>query len=582
MRETTKRINRESVSEWMTRDVICVNSRAIVKEAFDILDNHTIFGIPVIDDDGLYLGLMSKTVIMNYISNPSVFKLPITDIMLTDSETIHFDQTIDEAARLRGGCLPVLDDVGKLVGIITRTDIIKANTSALEKVDEKVDTAETLRLILNSAYEGIVVVNSEGYIQEINDAYCRIINRKKEEVIGRQVESVIENTRLREVAQTGVEERGRIQQISGMNLVVHRIPLFKNNQPSGAIGVLIFKDISEMQEINARMNIKKNLNLQDDVRQEDILKRIIGDSDSMKRVKKLAKKAANCSSNVFISGSSGTGKEVFAKAIHDMSSFSSGKFVTVNCSAIPESLLESELFGYEEGAFTDALKGGKLGKFEMAEGGTVFLDEIGDMPFHLQAKLLRVIQERTIEKVGSIEAKKVNVRIITATHQNLNKMVQEGTFREDLYYRINVIQLRLPDLSERREDIPLFITQSMTKFCNQFHFEPKSVNPVAMRQLVAYDWQGNIRHLLNICEALVALTDGRIITEQDLPKEIRDYYYDIQLEKMGLDLTLVEEKEREVIMDLLAHYDGNKSAVARKLEINRNTLYEKLKKYELV
>lgn len=576
--------NVDPVAKWMTKEVIYIRDNETVSRAIDILDNHTIFGIPVVDEEHRFLGLMSKTVIMNYISNSSVFNLPVSQIMLVECETIHPESSIDEASGLKGGCLPVVDEAGRLVGIITRTDIIRANAFRLDEAKEQVDYAETLKLVLNSAYEGVVVVNSDGYIQEINESYCRIINRRREEVLGRNVVEVIENTRLDVIAKTGREERGHIQRIAGQDLVVHRIPIFQNKRPVGAIGMLVFKDISEMNVLYNRINVQKHQSKERQrlKQQASILDAIIGQSSEIKAAKKRAAKAAACSSNVFITGASGTGKEVFAKAIHEMSTFSEGKFICVNCSAIPESLLESELFGYEEGAFTDAKRGGKLGKFELADKGTIFLDEIGDMPFSMQAKLLRVIQERTIERVGSTEQKRVNVRIITATHRDLKKMVEEGTFREDLYYRINVISLKLPSLAERKEDISLFLTKGIEEFVQQFGFERKQLSSEATACLEAYHWPGNIRHLLNVCESLVALTDGPLIGVNDLPIEIQEYYYEQTMSLNEAKLSKVEQQEKELIRKNLLLYNGNKTLVSKELGIPRSTFYEKIKKYELV
>lgn len=582
MKKNIVRMNDDPVSKWMTQDVICIKDSQRVKDAVTILDNHTIFGIPVVDKDDHFLGLMSKTVIMNHISNPSVFNMLVTEIMMTDSEIISPEQTIEEASNLKGGCLPVVNYHGVLVGIMTRTDIIRANASLLEKVEQDIDSADTLNLVLNSAYEGIVVVNADGVIQEINEAYCQIINKKREDVIGLNVVDVIENTRLDIIAQTGVEERGHIQRISGMDLVVHRIPIMKNNKPVGAIGMLIFKNISEMQDIYSRVNLNINYqkNSHKDV-EDGILSQIIGSAPLIIDAKERARKAAACPSNVFISGSSGTGKEVFARAIHDMSSYSNGKFVCVNCSAIPESLLESELFGYEEGAFTDAQRGGKIGKFELAEGGTIFLDEIGDMPLHLQAKLLRVIQERTIEKVGSLEQKQIDVRIISATHRNLKEMIANDLFREDLYYRINVVPVNLPDLKDRREDIPIFINKFIEDFCNNFQKTPKIVSKKAMKILSAYEWPGNIRQLINVCEALVVLVNESVIDLKHLPLDIQQAANKKALVANNQQVTQIEEKEIELIQILLIKHNYNKSAVAREMGITRSTLYDKISRYQI-
>ncbi len=569
--------NNEPVSNWMTTNVITINSNATVKESIDILNNHTIFGIPVVDEHHTYLGLMSKTVLMNHITSTTVFSRPVTDIMMTDSETISPNHTMDEAANLKGGCLPVIDEHNKLVGIITRTDIIKSNAHIINRAKQNIDTAETLQLVLNSAYEGVVVVNQEGYIQEINDSYCELINLDKKSVINKHCTKVIDNTRLHIVAKNGIAERGRMQQINGVELIVHRIPIIKHNQPIGAIGILVFKDISEMQTLYSRVNQLKNQQTNSSISMNmSLANKIIGVSPNMIAAKNLAVKVARIPSNIFISGESGTGKEVFAKTIHDMSQFAKGPFVCVNCSAIPENLLESELFGYEEGAFTDASRGGKMGKFEQAENGTIFLDEIGDMPLSMQAKLLRVLQERTIERVGGSETKHINLRIISATHRDLKQMVKEGTFREDLYYRINVINLHLPPLRQRQEDIPLFLNHALEKFSLEFGLGVKQLDKEALDILITYSWPGNIRELYNVCESLVALVEETEIIKSDLPPYILEACLSNQE-----DLSPLEVEEKNIIIHLLSTHNQNKSLVAKEMAISRNTLYQKIKKYQL-
>lgn len=569
--------NNEPVANWMTTNVITIQSCTTVKESIDILDNHTIFGIPVVDEHNTYLGLMSKTVLMNHITSTTIFSRPVTDIMMTDSETISPNSTMDEAANLKDGCLPVIDHHNKLVGIITRTDIIKSNAHIINRAKQDIDTAETLQLVLNSAYEGVVVVNQEGYIQEINESYCELINLDKQSVLNKHCTKVIDNTRLHIVAKNGIAEKGRMQQINGVELIVHRIPIIKNKQATGAIGILVFKDISEMQTLYSRVNQLKNQQVNDSIQLNmSLTDKMIGTSPSMIAAKKLAMKVARIPSNIFISGESGTGKEVFAKTIHDMSQFAKGPFVCVNCSAIPENLLESELFGYEEGAFTDASRGGKMGKFEQAENGTIFLDEIGDMPLSMQAKLLRVLQERTIERVGGSETKHINLRVISATHRHLKQMVKEGTFREDLYYRINVINLHLPALRQRQEDIPLFLNHALEKFSLEFGFGVKQLDKEALAVLNTYSWPGNIRELFNVCESLVALVEDSLIQKSDLPPYILEAYTTNQS-----DLTLIEKQEKNMIIQLLATHNQNKSLVAKEMDMSRNTLYQKIKKYQL-
>lgn len=242
----------------------------------------------------------------------------------------------------------------------------------------------------------------------------------------------------------------------------------------------------------------------------------MGRSEALETVKRLARKAARTPSTVLITGESGTGKELLARAIHAASPFAEGPFVSVNCAAIPENLLEAELFGYEEGAFTGARKGGKPGKIELADGGTLFLDEIGDMPLAMQAKLLRVLEERRVERVGGVTSRPVRVRVIAATNRSLEEMVRKGAFRADLYYRLNIIRLHLPPLRERRTDIPLLLSHHLERVVRRYRLPAKSFTKEAVSILLAYHWPGNVRELVNTVEALVNLVDGPDIRPEDL------------------------------------------------------------------
>lgn len=571
-------INSDPVSKWMTRKVITVFENQMVQEAIHILENETIFGLPVINEKNEYQGLLSKTALMNYYYDENLFFKKVSEIMLTDAKTIYPSTTIMEASEMIEGCLPVVSEDGLLEGIVTRTDIIRSSTYQLEKAKQKIDYSETLKQVLESAYEGIVVVNRQGYIQEINESYCRLIDMTREEAIGRYVVDIIENTRLHIIAKTGEEERGYVQRIRGNDLIVHRIPIFKNQRADGAIGMLVFQDVLELNHILDNLTTQKNDQdtlAEIEAKKNHVFQKVIGTSKVVQEAKENAYRAAQTTATVFISGESGTGKEVFARAIHELSPVSNGEFVTVNCSAIPESLMESELFGYEEGAFTDAKKGGKMGKFEMANNGTIFLDEIGDMPYTLQAKLLRVLQERTIEKVGSPLPKQVNVRVIAATHRDIKELVKEGKFREDLYYRIHVIPLVLPNLRERKSDIPLFVETNIKQISERYGLEEKQVSKEAMERLVSYDWPGNVRQLINICESLVVLSPNKKIEIKDLPVEFQEN------ETTHLQLTILEENERQAILEALKQTDGNKSEAAKLLDIQRGTLYRKIEKYDI-
>jgi two-component system response regulator PilR (NtrC family) len=313
---------------------------------------------------------------------------------------------------------------------------------------------------------------------------------------------------------------------------------------------------------------------------------MIGRSQLMKDVFERIKKVALTDSTVLIMGPSGTGKELVAQSIHYLSARAKNPIVSVNCGAIPGELLESELFGHMKGAFTGAISSRK-GRFEVANKGSIFLDEIGDMPLLLQVKLLRVLQNRTIEPVGSTESINIDTRVITATHRDLEGMVADGKFREDLFYRLNVIPIRIPSLKQRREDIPLLISYFVKKFTSADKSNEINFSDKALELLIEYDWPGNVRELENIIERLVILRGGNEILPEDLPAKIfaqnplaTDHYKHIfELPQDGIDLKKVlSDIEDSLILQALSYTDGNKNQASRLLALNRTTLIEKMKK----
>jgi DNA-binding NtrC family response regulator len=323
---------------------------------------------------------------------------------------------------------------------------------------------------------------------------------------------------------------------------------------------------------------------------DDLFCGMIGRSRLMKDVFERIKKVAASDSTVLVTGPSGTGKELVSNALHHLSQRSAGPKVSVNCGAIPSELLESELFGHVKGAFTGAISNRK-GRFELAHKGTIFLDEIGDMPLLLQVKLLRVLQGREIEQVGSTETTPVDVRIITATHRNLEKAVEEGHFREDLYYRLNVIPINIPALKERREDIPLLVSYFLSRFVSADGRNNLDFDQDAIELLLAYDWPGNVRELENLIERLVILKGGSEIKAKDLPAkffansphQLTNYESLISLPNDGLDLKeTLSNIEDSLIAQALERTSGNKNQASKLLQMNRTTLIEKMKKKGLI
>lgn len=375
------------------------------------------------------------------------------------------------------------------------------------------------------------------------------------------------------------------KEINGRPTICSLYPVDKDGKRSGA--VLIIKDISEIRKIiSERDEALQNLfrmerKLSDEEATEKLLPDIAGNSREITNVKKLALKAAKSNSTVLILGESGTGKSMLAKAIHENSSYCKNPFVAVNCSSIPETLLESELFGYEGGAFTGAKAGGKTGLFEAAQSGTLFLDEIGEISMSLQSKLLQVLQDKSYYKVGSKDIKRVDARIIVATNKNLEEEVQKGRFREDLYYRINVFPIWMPPLRERREDIYSLVRNILPRVCQRTGCGEKGISGEALRLLYSYDYPGNVRELENILERAVNITEGKTIFSRHVAVKRNKQHKASSRESRKLKET-INNAEKEAIEEAIAASNGDYKSAIMALDIGKTAFYEKIKKHNIV
>ena len=449
------------------------------------------------------------------------------------------------------------------------------------KIDEKI-----LNSIFNSLEEFIVVVDLNGKILMMSDIYKRFLNCDNPE--GKYVEDVIPNTRLHLIAKDGVKEIGEIQEVNNHKMISMRVPLVKDGKIVGAIGKIMFKDLSNFKLLNKKISkLEKEIEyykneLEDGKKAKYTFKNLIGESDRIKELVQFAKKIARGDSNILITGESGTGKELMAQSIHNGSKRCFGPFVKVNCGAIPLELFESEMFGYEEGAFTGAKKSGKKGLFEYANGGTILLDEIGDMPLSMQVKLLRVIQEREILRIGGNEQREIDVRVIASTNKNLADLVHQGKFREDLYYRLNVININLPPLRERPEDIEVLSNKLINNLCGKYHIYSEGISKDALEYLRNYSWPGNVRQLENVLERAINLLDGEIIIQpKHLPEKILEFRGKKYSIEKGTLKVIVEEIEKKLIVEALEKFNGNKNKAANCLGLSRAGLYKKIDRYHL-
>ena len=449
----------------------------------------------------------------------------------------------------------------------------------------KIDEASLLETMLAAPDELIVVVNKNGYIENMSQAYGDFLGIQVQNAIGRHVTEVIENTRMDIVVKMGVPETGETQDIHGEKMIATRIPIRKNGMVIGAYGRVLVRNTRELHMLHDKLSsIEMELNMYKRTFEKINTAKytvddIIGDCSIMQDLKDSVRKVAKTNSNVLIMGESGTGKELFAHSIHAGSMRRKAPFVCVNCGSIPEQLIESELFGYEEGAFTGARKGGKIGLFPAAHGGTIFLDEIGELPLPMQVRLLRVLQDREIQRVGSNVREKVNVRVVAATNRNLYQMVKKGEFRSDLYYRLNVVTLHLPLLRERKEDLPLLIQMILSKISKKESLGAIEISREAMDHLLRYDWPGNVRELENVLERAINFTDaGEKIKAKNLPERITGSM--VSRTVMPLK-ELMENTEKDAIKDALLRCRNCKAKAANELGISRTTLYEKMMKYEI-
>ncbi len=457
----------------------------------------------------------------------------------------------------------------------------------VDKLTELRDSFEMLEDILNYAYEGYVLVDPEGKIVKMN--YEKLMGIKEEDAIGKPVEEFIENTRMHIVVKTGAKELRDVQRIQGHDMITNRIPIIKQNKVIGAVGTVLFKDISEVKELaHQLLDLQSKINkYKGEIERIEGTKysfsSIITRNPKMEYLKNVGRMAAETNSTVLITGESGTGKELFAHAIHRASYRKEEAFIAINCAAIPKDLLESELFGYDSGAFTGARKEGKVGKFELASGGTIFLDEIGDMPLEMQAKILRVLESKEFERIGSNKKVAFDARVIAATNENIEEAIKKGKFREDLYYRLNVITIEIPPLRERMEDINPVSQDILSYLLKEMKLGEKELAKETIKILESYSWPGNVRELRNVLERAINLSTGRIILPEHLPERLtnRATYILGNPDDIPLLKDVVLDAEKEAIKKALILTKGNKSLAAEKLGIHRTALYKKIDKYKI-
>jgi PAS domain S-box-containing protein len=458
------------------------------------------------------------------------------------------------------GCLTILQDHSPIVDLINRVHY-----------EER-----SLKMILENLDVGIFTVNKGGHITFLNAEAERITGYRRQQILGKPCAALFSENDSRDICllkdsiadgRTRVLASGRITVSSGRIIPVRASYMALHNEKGSIVGGLAtFHDLTEVHQL--KKAITERYTFQD----------MIGKDPSMQKIFEMARVVAMSDATVLIEGPTGTGKDLLAKIIHSIGRRSAKPFIKVNCAALPDTLLESEMFGYVKGAFTGAFQN-KPGRFQQADGGTIFLDEIGDLPLTLQAKLLRVLEDKDFYPLGSRHPVTVDVRIISATNRRLDKLVEERLFREDLFYRLNVVRIELPALKNRKSDIPLLIQQSMGRLCPPDKGTPRGISDQAMDILLNYDYPGNIRELENILEhALIVGQSGNI-----LPHHLPDYLHQFRtIHYQSPPVDLLQDAERQKILQALENHGGSRAMAAKSLQMNRSTLWRKMKRFQIL
>ncbi|AGF55880.1 transcriptional regulator with PAS, ATPase and Fis domain [Clostridium saccharoperbutylacetonicum] len=462
----------------------------------------------------------------------------------------------------------------------TSTQICNLNKQLNKSLETALEINNFNETILDSMTNCLALIDRNGVIIKINKQYKDFFNIDSYNIEKKSIKFLGWTTKYEEVLSSGNPTIWQ-ETINGNHYIIFESPVDESRGvlhqliPLESDFIKLLLDKISFLEKEMKYYKYKAMELKSESDDSDL----ISNSDKMKEIRVYINKVSKTDATVLLRGESGTGKSRFAKVIHSESLRRNKPFIYIDCTTIPKGFFESELFGYEDGAFTGAKKNGKAGKLESADGGTVFLDEIADIPLEIQSKLLRLLQEKEFERVGGITTKKLDIRIISATNQNLEKMVSMGTFRKDLYYRLNVINITLPSLRDRFEEIPSLVTKILSDFCQEVNLDIKEVEEDGMAQLIHYNWPGNIRELENLVKRLAINSDTNKITKKDIIKELNSIKnLNVSTINSSEDINIVE---KELIVNTLKKYDYNKTIAAQALGITRQTLYNKMKRYSI-
>lgn len=575
-----------TVKNVMKRDFIKILKNETISSAFNKMSRLYKDEVLIVDEDDNIIGIFTKNDLYELQNNGDIFEDNLENYIKREVITISEEKSIISARNImvknKIQRLPIVHNK-KVVGIVYLDDL---NNELYTNIEELYTLQDR---ILENMHEAVCITNNKGIVIYWNKSSEDLYGVKREEIIGKYLGAFFPNALILKV----LKKPRKITNVNnepspGKTVILSAVPIFNSKNKLIAVASTD-RDITEVISLSKElMQEKKKVEFFESAYKKEIASNysfssIIGKSQKIIENIAIAKKVAPTSASVLITGESGTGKEVFAKAIHKASG-RTGNFVAINCSAIPENLFESELFGYVGGTFTGSLKEGKIGKFEFANNGTLFLDEIGDMPLSMQAKLLRVLQDGVVYRIGSQKGTKVNCRILAATNRDLKSMIKDNTFREDLFYRFAVVHIELPPLRERRDDIKDFIDLFINQISDKEGIKINTVDKEVYNILSSYKWEGNIRQLKNVVERMVVLSTNGEVTVSSVPKHIVEDVEEIEGESHHrYDLNeVVKNTEKKIIKEVMEITKGNKKKAAEILNIKRSTLYYKLNQYNLI
>jgi PAS domain S-box-containing protein len=566
------------INEIMTRNPYVLSPSQTIAEAAALFYKHHIDGAPVVNK-GRLIGYLTKNQLYKAMAEFVPLDETVDKHMITDVITCHPNDDVRTLLSKPVSRFPVVQD-NFVVGVVTQYDLFRYLNIELTDLQEIKLLKEQMDAIFEASFDYLFVTDAEGRVTKVNSAYYRITGIKPEEVIGKTMYELVaqgfyDRSCSIEVIET-LKPVTFVQKIkTGRTVLVTGNPVF-DDKGNLAYVVTNGRDITELNELKSSVEQKEGLSQHYKTQYFNLIgyRDYVIASPAMADLMQTVNQVAQFDSAVMITGESGVGKEIVAHQIHLQSPRRDKPYIRINCASIPDNLLESELFGYEEGAFTGAKKGGKMGIFELANGGTLLLDEIAELPLGVQAKLLRVIQENEVTRIGSNKTKKIDVRIITATNRDLNEMASRNEFRKDLYYRLNVVPINVPPLRERREEIPALIEHFLNKFNEKYGLK-KQISPQVVDKLINYDWPGNIRELKNVVERAVVTDPGDTIFSLDINKF---HHYDSS-DQPNINLRkIVQKVEKYYIKAYLAKYGSTRKAAAA-LGISQSTLCRKASMY---